>query len=57
MSHHMHMGHGMPSPQYLQKAYWAVVGSVVGAAALANLLNRLLAFQRCDLFYPSTEPN
>ncbi|RDW72580.1 ferric reductase family protein [Aspergillus mulundensis] len=46
MSSHMHMGHDMPSPQNLQKAYWAVVGSFVGAAALANLINRLLAFQR-----------
>ncbi|KAK1141792.1 ferric-chelate reductase Frp1 [Aspergillus melleus] len=43
---HMHMGDGAPDLFYLQKMYWAVVGSAIAAGAVANGLNRLLAFQR-----------
>ncbi|KAL2871485.1 ferric reductase family protein [Aspergillus lucknowensis] len=41
----MDMGNG-PSPFYLQKIYWAVVGSFVGAATFANIVDHFLAFQR-----------
>ncbi|KAL3473503.1 FAD-binding domain-containing protein [Aspergillus californicus] len=43
---HMHTGSDMPDPFYLQRVYWAVVGSLVGTAALANVLNYLLKLQR-----------
>ncbi|KAL8724771.1 MAG: hypothetical protein Q9181_006683 [Wetmoreana brouardii] len=52
---HMHMDHGMggmsmgdgiPSPFYLQKMYWAVVGTVIGCASLVNLYNKFLYRQR-----------
>lgn len=37
---------GVPSLFYLQKIYWIIVGSVLAAATLVNLLNRLLAQHR-----------
>lgn len=37
---------GVPSLFYLQKVYWIIVGSVLAAATLVNLLNRLLAQHR-----------
>ncbi|KAL4805872.1 FAD-binding domain-containing protein [Aspergillus unguis] len=46
MSSHTHTGSGMPDPVYLQKMYWAAVGSVVGAATLANIINYILLYQR-----------
>ncbi|KAL3449344.1 ferric reductase NAD binding domain-containing protein [Aspergillus insuetus] len=48
MSHsgHMHMGSGAVSHSDLQQMYWAVVGSAVGVATLANALNHILTFQR-----------
>jgi hypothetical protein len=42
----MSMGDGAPSLFTLQKMYWAVVGSAIGAATLVNILNRLLAQHR-----------
>ncbi|KAJ5502629.1 Riboflavin synthase-like beta-barrel [Penicillium fimorum] len=42
----MSMGDGIPSLFTLQKMYWAVVGSVVGAATLVNVLDRVLARHR-----------
>jgi hypothetical protein len=42
----MSMGNGAPSLFTLQKMYWAVVGSAIGAATLVNLLNRALAQHR-----------
>jgi hypothetical protein len=48
-----HAGHGapassggVPSMFELQKMYWAVVGAVIAAATVANLLNKLIAAQR-----------
>ncbi|KAJ0424350.1 FAD-binding domain-containing protein [Aspergillus carlsbadensis] len=48
MSHsgHTHMGSGAVSHSDLQLMYWAVVGSVVGAATLANGLNHIITLQR-----------
>lgn len=43
---HMSMGAGVPDPFHLQKMYWAVVGSAIGAAALVNFFNWYLARQR-----------
>ncbi|KAJ5171147.1 Riboflavin synthase-like beta-barrel [Penicillium coprophilum] len=42
----MSMGDGVPSLFTLQKMYWAVVGSVVGAATVVNVLDRILARNR-----------
>ncbi|KAJ5166227.1 uncharacterized protein N7482_005008 [Penicillium canariense] len=42
----MSMGDGVPSLFDLQKMYWAVVGSAIGAAAVVNVLNRALAQHR-----------
>ncbi|KAJ5194360.1 Riboflavin synthase-like beta-barrel [Penicillium cf. griseofulvum] len=42
----MSMGNGVPSLFTLQKMYWAVVGSVIGAATLVNVLDRVLAGHR-----------
>ncbi|PYH91918.1 hypothetical protein BO71DRAFT_331148 [Aspergillus ellipticus CBS 707.79] len=43
---HMSMGDGVPGLFYLQKIYWAVVGSAIAAGTVVNLLNRFLACQR-----------
>jgi hypothetical protein len=40
------MGSGAVSHSDLQLMYWAVVGSAVGVATLANALNHILTFQR-----------
>lgn len=42
----MSMGDGIPGFFYLQKMYWAVVGSAIGAGAVANLFYHVLAHQR-----------
>ncbi|PWY83442.1 hypothetical protein BO70DRAFT_335458 [Aspergillus heteromorphus CBS 117.55] len=42
----MSMGDGVPGLFYLQKMYWAVVGSAIAAGTVVNILNRLLARQR-----------
>lgn len=42
----MSMGNGVPGLFYLQKMYWAVIGSAIAAATVVNVLNRFLAFQR-----------
>ncbi|KAJ5542589.1 hypothetical protein N7461_008592 [Penicillium sp. DV-2018c] len=42
----MDMGDGVPSLFTLQKMYWAVVGSAIGAATLVNVLDRIIARQR-----------
>ncbi|CAG8890464.1 unnamed protein product [Penicillium egyptiacum] len=42
----MSMGDGVPSLFTLQKMYWAVVGSAIGAATLVNVLDRVLASHR-----------
>ncbi|GAD98847.1 predicted protein [Paecilomyces variotii No. 5] len=42
----MSMGDGVPGLFYLQKMYWAVVGSAVAAATVVHVLNCLLARQR-----------
>ncbi|KAJ6008706.1 hypothetical protein N7522_003722 [Penicillium canescens] len=42
----MFMGDGVPSLFTLQKMYWAVVGSAIGAATLVNVLNRIIARHR-----------
>ncbi|GES63109.1 metalloreductase [Aspergillus terreus] len=42
----MSMGNGVPSLFYLQKMYWAVVGSAIAAGTVVNILNRFLAVQR-----------
>ncbi|KAL2844983.1 metalloreductase [Aspergillus pseudoustus] len=48
MDGHMHMGSGPVSNTRLQQMYWAVVGSAVGAATLANFLNYIISFQRAQ---------
>ncbi|KAJ5143563.1 Riboflavin synthase-like beta-barrel [Penicillium bovifimosum] len=42
----MSMGDGVPSLFTLQKMYWAVAGSAIGAATLVNVLDRIIARQR-----------
>ncbi|KAJ5931996.1 hypothetical protein N7516_006485 [Penicillium verrucosum] len=42
----MSMGDGVPSLFTLQKMYWAVVGSAIGAATLVNVLDRIIASHR-----------
>jgi hypothetical protein len=42
----MSMGDGVPSLFTLQKMYWAVVGSAIGAATLVNVLDRVIARNR-----------
>ena len=42
----MSMGDGVPSLFYLQKMYWAVVGSAIAAATVIHGLNHLLAHHR-----------
>lgn len=41
----MSMGN-MPGLFYLQKMYWAVIGSAIAAGTVVNLLNHFLAYQR-----------
>lgn len=43
---HMSMGDGEPDLFYVQRMYWAVVGSAIAAGTVVNLLNRFLAYQR-----------
>ena len=43
---HMSMGDGVPGLFYLQKMYWAVVGSAIAAGTVVNAFNNFLAFQR-----------
>lgn len=43
---HMSMSPGVPDPFYLQRMYWAVVGSAIGAATVVNLYNYFLSRQR-----------
>ena len=43
---HMSMGDGVPGLFYLQKMYWAVVGSAIAAATVVNVIDRLLAWSR-----------
>jgi hypothetical protein len=50
----MSMGDGAPSLFTMQKMYWAVVGSAIGAATLVNILNRLLAQHRYDHLIANT---
>ncbi|KAI1928480.1 ferric-chelate reductase Frp1 [Ophidiomyces ophidiicola] len=38
---------GVPGNPQLQRLYYAIVGAVVAAAALANLMNKIIAAQRC----------
>lgn len=40
------MGEGVPDVFYLQRMYWAVIGSAIAAGTVANILNRFLAYQR-----------
>ncbi|KAL8693869.1 MAG: hypothetical protein Q9218_001378 [Villophora microphyllina] len=47
----MAMGDGVPSLFYLQKMYWAVVGTAIGCATLANLYNKCLYRQRMHAAY------
>lgn len=42
----MSMSDGAPSLFTMQKMYWAVVGSAIGAATIVNILNRALAQHR-----------
>ncbi|KAL4883924.1 ferric reductase NAD binding domain-containing protein [Aspergillus karnatakaensis] len=43
---HVHGGSDTPDNVYLQKVYWAFVGSAIGAATLANAINHVIAYQR-----------
>ena len=40
------MGNGMPSLFYLQKMFWAVIGSAIACATVVNVYNKLLWRQR-----------
>lgn len=42
----MSMGDDVPDVFYLQKMYWAVVGTAIGCASLVNIYNRVLSWQR-----------
>ncbi|KAJ5298271.1 uncharacterized protein N7443_006391 [Penicillium atrosanguineum] len=42
----MSMGDGVPGLFYLQKMYWAVVGSAIATATVVNILNKVLAQHR-----------
>ena len=42
----MSMGDGVPGLFYIQKMYWAVIGSAIAAGTVVNILYRLLAYQR-----------
>ncbi|KAJ5787583.1 hypothetical protein N7457_002573 [Penicillium paradoxum] len=42
----MSMGDGIPSLFTLQKMYWAVVGSAIGAATLVNVMDKVTAWHR-----------
>lgn len=48
----MSMGNG-PGLFYIQKMYWAVIGSAIAAGAVVNILNRFLAYQRYVLAHPT----
>jgi hypothetical protein len=43
---HMHMGDGLPDLFYLQRMYWAVVGTAIGIATLVNVLDKIVDTQR-----------
>lgn len=47
----MSMGDGVPSLFYLQKMFWAAVGSAVALATLVNMYNKLLCRQRYESFF------
>ncbi|EHY57379.1 ferric-chelate reductase Frp1 [Exophiala dermatitidis] len=42
----MGSGSGVPGYFYMQKMFWAVIGTAIGVAALCNLLNHILLWQR-----------
>ena len=42
----MNMGPGIPGLFYMARMYWAFVGAVIAFAAVINLLNKVLAWQR-----------
>ena len=42
----MSTGAGVPNLFYMQQIFWAFIGSAIGVAALANLLNQILYRQR-----------
>lgn len=42
----MSIGNGIPSLFTFQRMYWAVVGTAIGIATVANLLNRFLSQHR-----------
>ncbi|KAL8908554.1 MAG: hypothetical protein Q9207_000764 [Kuettlingeria erythrocarpa] len=43
------MSEGVPSPFYLQKMYWAVIGAGIGCATIVNLYNEFLYRQRISV--------
>lgn len=45
----MDMGSGVPGLFYMATMYWAVVGAAIAFAACVNILNKVLAIQRCVL--------
>ena len=42
----MSMGNGVPSPFYLQKMLWEVIGAAIACATTVNIYNKLLSRQR-----------
>ena len=36
----------MPDYFYMQRMYWAVVGTAIAIATICNLLNKIIAIQR-----------
>jgi hypothetical protein len=43
----MSMQEGVPNLFYLQRMYWALIGAAIAFATMINVLNKLLALQRC----------
>jgi hypothetical protein len=51
----MHMGNGVPGLFYLQRMYWAVVGTAIGIATLVNVLDKIVETQRSvNRLFPTT---
>lgn len=41
------MADGLPDLFYVQKIYWIVLGVAIACGTLVNVLNKLLALERC----------
>ena len=41
------MADGVPDLFYVQRMYWVVLGAAIAFGTLINVLNKLLALERC----------